>query len=71
MKAYPGKSTIWDMAINGPKGRGRKGKVSGRDQVLNTRTKVWTKRGVDKKFMDGKAGNAPFKGVRKHLRKAK
>lgn len=59
------------MATNGPRGHGRKGKVSKRDQVLNPRTKIWTKRRANKKFMDGKAGNAPFKGIRKHIRKSR
>ena len=59
------------MAKNGPKGKGRKGSVSKRDQVLNPRTKILTKRGADKKFIDGKDNHAPFKGIRKHLRKSK
>lgn len=54
------------MAVNGPKGRGRKGEVKKRTQVLNPRNKRWTK--VDTKtgrFMDqmAKKGKA-FKGVR-------
>ncbi len=55
------------MAINGPKGKGRKGEVKGRSQVLSSRNKRWTK--VDSKtgrFMDqmAKKGSA-FKGVKK------
>lgn len=55
-----------DMAINGPKGHGRKGKVKKRAQVLSGRNKRWTK--VDAKtgkFMDqmAKKGRA-FKSVR-------
>lgn len=54
------------MAKNGPKGKGRKGEVSRRSQVLSPRNKRWTK--VDNKtgrFMDqmAKKGRA-FKGVR-------
>jgi len=54
------------MAKNGPKGRGRKGEVKKRTQVLSGRNKRWTK--VDAKtgkFMDQmkKKGRA-FKGVK-------
>jgi len=54
------------MAKNGPKGKGRKGEVNKRSQVLSGRNKRWTK--VDNKtgrFMDQMArkGKA-FKGVR-------
>lgn len=54
------------MAKNGPKGRGRSGKVKKRTQVLSSRNKRWTK--VDAKtgrFMDqmAKKGKA-FKGVK-------
>jgi len=54
------------MAKNGPRGRGRKGKVKKRSQVLSGRNKRWTK--VDNKtgrFVDQMArkGRA-FKGVR-------
>jgi hypothetical protein len=54
------------MAINPPKGDGHRiGAVRQRSQVLNPRTKHWTKRGPDGRFMDGKADEKPFKGVRK------
>ena len=54
-----------DMAINGPKGHGRKGEVKKRSQVLSGRNKRWTK--VNNKtgrFIDqmAKKGRA-FKGV--------
>ncbi len=54
------------MAKNGTRGRGRKGEVKGRSQVLSGRNKRWTK--VNNKtgrFMDqmAKKGRA-FKGVR-------
>lgn len=54
------------MAINGRKGRGRKGEVKSRSQVLSPRNKRWTK--VDAKtgrFMDQMAKKGrTFKGVR-------
>jgi hypothetical protein len=54
------------MATNKPKGDGaRKGAVKDRDQVYNPKNKTWTKRDGDKKFMDQKADQKPFKGVRK------
>lgn len=54
------------MATNPPKGDGhRNGAVRNRTQVLNPTTKIWTKRGSDGKFMDGKADGTPFKGVTK------
>jgi len=54
------------MATNPPKGDGhRNGAVRNRTQVLNPTTQVWTKRGSDGKFMDGKADGTPFKGVTK------
>lgn len=54
------------MAKNGKKGKGRKGEVSKRSQVLSPRNKRWTK--VDSKtgrFVDqmSRKGRA-FKGVR-------
>lgn len=36
-----------------------------RSQVLNPKTGIWTKRGPDGRFMDGKQDGTPFKGVRK------
>jgi len=54
------------MAKNGPRGRGRAGKVKGRAQVLSGRNKRWTKVNAKTgRFMDQMArkGRA-FKGVR-------
>ncbi|QQG38304.1 MAG: hypothetical protein HYS26_02015 [Candidatus Kaiserbacteria bacterium] len=54
------------MAKNGRKGRGRKGTVKSRSQVLSSRNKRWTKvsgktgRFIDQMARKGKA----FKGVR-------
>ena len=54
------------MAKNGPKGGGRIGAVSKRDQVFSPQNKRWTKRGTDDgKFMDQKYNKKPFKGVKK------
>ena len=55
------------MATNPPKGDGqRQGAVRSRSQTYNPRNDHWVKR--DSKtgqFMDQKADNKPFKGVRK------
>lgn len=54
------------MATNGPKGRGRSGKVKKRMQVLSPRNNRWTKMDLKTgRFMDqmAKKGKA-FKGVR-------
>lgn len=52
------------MAMN--TGRGfRRGAVRGRSQTFNPRTQSWTKRGSNGRFLDRKANDAPFKGVRK------
>lgn len=55
------------MATNPPKGDGhRNGAVKGRSQTCNTKTGIWTKRDTSTgRFMDGKKGGTPFKGVRK------
>lgn len=55
------------MATNKPYGdNARKGAVTGRSQVLNPKTGIWTKRDSETgKFMDGKKDREPFKGVRK------
>jgi hypothetical protein len=54
------------MAKNPPVGDGhRHGAVKDRSQVYNPTIDRWTKRGPDGKFMDQKADNEPFKGVRK------
>lgn len=54
------------MATNPPIGDGhRKGAVRDRSQVFNPKIDKWVKRGPDGKFMDQKADDKPFKGVRK------
>jgi len=55
------------MATNPPKGdKQRKGAVRKRSQVLNPLTKRYVKRDADTGlFMDMKANDKPFKGVRK------
>lgn len=54
------------MATNPPKGDGhRNGAVKQRSQVLNPTNDRWTKRGPDGQFLDQKANDKPFKGVRK------
>jgi hypothetical protein len=59
------------MAKNGKKGAGRKGTVAKRSQALSGRNHRWTKKGKDGKFMDQKRDYAPFKGVRKIVRRRK
>lgn len=54
------------MATNGSKGKGRRGAVRGRSQVLNPKSNRYTKRDTTTgRFMDGKSDSKPFKGVRK------
>jgi hypothetical protein len=55
------------MATNPPKGDGhRNGAVRDRSQTYNPQNERWTKRDSDSgKFMDQKADDKPFKGVRK------
>lgn len=55
------------MATNPPTGDGhRKGAVRSRSQVHNPTNDKWTKRDAKTgRFMDQKADNAPFKGVRR------
>ena len=54
------------MATNPPAGDGhRNGMIRQRSQVLNPKTGIWTKRGPNGQFMDGKQDGTPFKGVRK------
>ena len=55
------------MAKNGQPGKGRVGAVKQRSQAFNPTSKTWTKRGPNGRFMDGKQGGTPFKGVRKEL----
>ena len=58
------------MAINPPKGPGRKVSVSGRSQFQNPITKLYVKRDLDTgKFMDNKTSGGKFKGVRKERTK--
>lgn len=53
------------MATNTGRGS-RQGAVRGRSQVLNPKTDSFVKRDTGNgRFMDGKADNQPFKGVRK------
>ena len=55
------------MATNPPKGDGhRNGAVRNRSQVFNPQNERWTKRDANTgRFMDQKADDKPFKGVRK------
>ncbi|HVM87915.1 MAG TPA: hypothetical protein VMT76_06980 [Puia sp.] len=55
------------MAKNGKPGDGhRNGEVRDRSQVFNPRTETWVKRdSATGRFMDGKADDKPFKGIRK------
>ena len=55
------------MATNSPSGDGRRnGAVRKRSQVHNPKNDHWTKRDTDTgRFMDQKADDKPFKGVRK------
>lgn len=56
------------MAKNNPVGdNSRKGAVTGRSQVLNPKTGLWTKRDTETgQFMDVKTSSSdPFKGIRK------
>lgn len=44
----------------------RRGAVRGRSQTHNPVTDTWTKRDTETgRFIDGKTGGEPFKGVRK------
>lgn len=54
------------MAKNGPKGKGRVGKVKKRSQVLSPRNKRWTKvNNLTGRFIDQMARmGKPFKGIR-------
>ncbi|MDD2240953.1 MAG: hypothetical protein PHI93_09895 [Kiritimatiellae bacterium] len=55
------------MAKNPPVGdNARRGAVRNRSQILNPHNGHWVKRDADTgRFMDQKADNGPFKGVRK------
>lgn len=53
------------MATNSGKGY-RQGAVTGRSQVHNPKTDSYVKRDTSTgRFLDGKADDKPFKGVRK------
>jgi hypothetical protein len=52
------------MATNTGRGS-RVGAVRRRSQTFNPLTRTWTKRGTGGRFLDGKNGGTPFKGVRK------
>ncbi|MET0636658.1 MAG: hypothetical protein ABWZ25_11575 [Chitinophagaceae bacterium] len=58
---------FFEMATNGKTGDGhRNGQVKERSQTFNPRTENWVKRDTQTgQFMDKKADNKPFKGVRK------
>ncbi len=52
------------MAINGPIGHGRIGRIKKRSQVLNTRTKRYVERDTKTgRFINVKSDKAPFKDV--------
>lgn len=54
------------MAKNGPRGGGRAGSIRDRSQTFNPQTERWVKRDRETgRFMDQKADDKPFKGVRK------
>jgi hypothetical protein len=54
------------MAKNKPYGDNQRiGAVKDRTQVFNPSNKRWTKRGTDGRFMNQKADQDPFKGVRR------
>ena len=55
------------MATNPPKGDGHRiGAVRERSQVYNSHTERWVKRDTNTgRFMDQKADDKPFKGVRR------
>ncbi len=55
------------MAKNAPKGDGRRiGAVRNRSQVHNPQNDTWVKRDSETgRFIDQKADDKPFKGVRK------
>ncbi len=54
------------MAKNGAKGSGRLGAISGRSQVQNPKSGLWTKRDTSTgRFLATKKTGGPFKGVRR------
>lgn len=55
------------MAKNTGEGH-RRGEVRDRSQVRNPKTDTWTKRdSTTGRFMDGKEGGKPFKGVQREV----
>jgi hypothetical protein len=53
------------MAKNGPKGRGRTGRIKQRSQTLNTRNKHYTERDAKTgRFTNVKSDRSPFKDIR-------
>ena len=54
------------MATNPPRGHSRKGAIRDRSQIQNPISGKWTKRDASTgQFIDQKADDKPFKGVRK------
>ncbi|HSX05096.1 MAG TPA: hypothetical protein VLF69_01360 [Candidatus Saccharimonadales bacterium] len=54
------------MAVNSPKGPGRRGAVKDRTQFFNPVSGRWYKRDDSTgRIMDGKSDDKPFKGVRR------
>ncbi len=52
------------MAINGPKGHGRIGRIKNRTQTFNDKTKRYIERDVvTGRFINVKSDRAPFKDV--------
>lgn len=53
------------MAKNGPKGHGRVGRIRGRSQTFNPKTKRYVERDTKTgRFINVKSNRAPFKDVR-------
>lgn len=53
------------MAKNGPKGHGRIGRIKGRSQTFNPKTKRYIERDTKTgRFINVKSDRAPFKDVR-------
>jgi hypothetical protein len=58
------------MAKKGKRGKGRKGAVKSRAQVLNPRTGRWVKIDTEKGgIISQKKSRGPYKGVRKYKKK--
>ncbi len=53
------------MAVNGPKGHGRIGRIKQRSQTFNPKTKRYVERDTKTgRFINVKSDRAPFKDVR-------